>query len=241
MQQPTKIPTSLQAPPSQKSAPAAKLTPPPQLGPAVNGSQRPAPALLGQGLGASWTRGSLLLPESCGEDVVGVGKGQPLLEGVSCCMGSRKVGHLWACPGSLAGTVIAGGRRQVMFTLLSQNCQKASINPLNMHLALSPKITTRAVDLLNRLHCLQFSFACSIFPGVTGALTFQTCFRPLPDAPLPLSHSCSAVQRSLSQDPLPQLVSLSTQFLFISPFPTGFVHIPPFRWAWAVPVCGRTW
>lgn len=48
--QPTKIPTSLQAPPSPKSAPAPKLTPPPseaQRGPAVNGSQCPTPAFHG--------------------------------------------------------------------------------------------------------------------------------------------------------------------------------------------------
>lgn len=62
--------------------------------------------------------------------------------------GSKKAGTLWACPGYLSGIVATGGRRQVMFTLLRPELPKASIKPLNLHLAQSPKITTRAAYLI---------------------------------------------------------------------------------------------
>lgn len=122
--QPTKIPTSLQAPPSLKSAPAPKLTPPPSWA-QLSTAPKPHPCLPGAGTtGASWTGGTLLLPEAFGKEAVGQERSGLSWGGFLCHEGSKKARPLWACPGYLPGIAAAGGRRQVMFTRLRPELPK---------------------------------------------------------------------------------------------------------------------
>lgn len=114
--QPTKIPTSLQAPPSPKSAPAPKVTPPlhPPAGPSCQRLPMPRPCLpRARTMGAFWAGGTLLPPEPFRKGAVGQGREWPLLGGYFLFHeGSKKGGPLWACPGYLPGIVATGGRRQ---------------------------------------------------------------------------------------------------------------------------------
>ena len=121
--QPTKIPTSLQAPPSLKSAPAPKLTPPPswaQLSTVPNAPPLPSRGRNHRGLlDVPYCYLSPLERKLWGREGVASPGGD-----FFCHEGSKKAGPIWACPGYLPGIAAAGGRRQVMFTRLRPELPK---------------------------------------------------------------------------------------------------------------------
>lgn len=96
-----------------------------QLGAAVNGSPCPSPVVPGpEPKGGSWTGDTLLPPETFRKGTAGQGRSCLSWEAFLVPQGQQKTGSFWVCPGFLPGIAVAGGRRQVMFTLLRPKLPK---------------------------------------------------------------------------------------------------------------------
>lgn len=72
----------------------------------------------------SWAGGTLLPPEPLRKEAVGQGRSGLSWGYFLFHKGSKRAGPCWACQGYLPGIVAAGGRRQVMFTLLRPELPK---------------------------------------------------------------------------------------------------------------------